>query len=105
MGYYTNYSLFIKNATEQEEDEIVAILKEVIGDPLDGGNGEYYTYGKWYNHEEDLLKISEQYPKLFFILDGNGEDGDLWRIYVQNGKRQVTQGRVVYEDYDPKKME
>jgi hypothetical protein len=53
-------------------------------------DGRYYfemDECSWYEHEEDLLKISKDYPEVVFIIDGKGEDsGDIWREFYLNGK-------------------
>lgn len=105
MGYYTNYTLSMQGATAEEEEEIIAKLEEISGDNWDGGDGEYYTYGKWYESSSDLIELSKQYPEILFTLEGDGEEyNDFWKMYVQNGKKQETFGNIVYEDYDPEKM-
>lgn len=105
MGYYTNYTLSMQNATAQEEEEIIAKLEGISGSSWDRGEEEYYTYTSWYEHSSDLIELSKQHPEVFFILEGDGEEyNDFWRVYVQNGKKQETYGNIVYGDYDPEKM-
>lgn len=54
---------------------------------LDGrlalGDGESY---KWYEHDDEMKKVSEKYRDIVFILDGDGEEsGDIWRAFYLNG--------------------
>ena len=39
-----------------------------------------YDSWKWYDHDEDMVKLSLRFPNYAFILEGAGEEnGDLWR--------------------------
>lgn len=51
-----------------------------------GHNGDTM---KWYEHEEDMLKVSLAFPGVLFRLDGEGEEaGDKWIKFFRNGKMQ-----------------
>ena len=60
---------------------------------------------KWYQHEKDMIKVSEKYPDIVWILDGIGEEGfDVWRKYFYNGKIQRANTSVVYDEFDQNKL-
>lgn len=43
---------------------------------------------KWYDHIEDMIKLSKVFPETLFILDGWGEElGDVWRELYMDGER------------------
>jgi hypothetical protein len=96
MGYYTTF--YIK-AIDLKPDparpkfglyffEEVNLYEAGVGERRDGrfsiGDGEPC---KWYEHEEDVRKLSAEYPDVVFVLDGEGEEaGDVWRKFFLNGK-------------------
>ena len=109
MGYYTYYSLAIenKNVPKNVLAEIDAEIKTM--NVLDGSFCRYgFCSGedKWYYHDEDMLLLSTKFPEVLFCLDGTGEDSeDIWRTYYQNGKMQHCPASIVYDDYNPEKMQ
>ena len=45
------------------------------------------TPATWYEHNEDMKKVSLAYPDVIFTLTGRGgENDDCWTAYHQNGK-------------------
>lgn len=114
MGYYTHYDLQIKPVGINEIQDIVSALqkKDLFNYVFD----KDYTYNdctktlyfdgweeqKWYEHDEDMEEISKQFPSCVFKLDCNGEDGDRWIVFYQNGKHELCQSKIVYEE--PKKI-
>lgn len=90
MGYETRF--IIKIDTYNEED-IINRLSDVSG---------YYAednqiYGKWYGHEEDLIKVSKEFPTALITVTGYGEDrGDIWQAYVLNGQYERVEAEIVF---------
>jgi len=106
MGYYTHYSLEINRSDFSEELEDVLTLNDYCDySPLMGFfNGDADSC-KWYNHEEDMLKLSKDFPDILFTLKGEGEEaGDLWVKYFKGGKKQVANAQISYELFDEKKL-
>jgi hypothetical protein len=61
---------------------------------------------KWYEWLADLKDLSRAHPEVVFHLRGEGEDReDFWEAHFLAGRHQVCEGRVVYEQYDPEKLE
>src|SRR3990172_1560959 len=61
---------------------------------------------QWYDHEIEMLTISKQYPQALIILTGYGEEyDDIWRKYFKQGKVQKTTAKIIFELFDPKKLE
>ena len=111
MGYYTDYSLEVKNLKNREEfDSLVESLKEIeiIGYALDEGtyyDSEQYAYfscsesARWYEHDDDMRRISRKLPHVTFMLEGDGEDSeDKWRTYYKDGDWEVCHARIEYAD-------
>lgn len=94
MGYYTRYELEVKEgnsylmakkmleecdnsdrfyAFEETLEDFVEDLDEKAGNDfslsLESG-GE----SKWYEHEEDMKFLSQQFPDILFTLHGEGEE-------------------------------
>jgi hypothetical protein len=110
MGYYTRFKLSVKSPIEQTltEESIIHDFREkyeeagyALND--DGGTEESC---KWYESEKDLKEFSKSYPEHLFILEGKGEEaGDLWKLYVKNGKCQRASARIVFDEYDESKLQ
>lgn len=97
MGYYTKHTFRHSLLDGTIKDDLP---EEVIGF-LDRNEGEQaseikYAFDgsecKWYNHKEDMIWLSEQFPSILMILDGAGEEaGDLWRELFCKGKLILRQ--------------
>lgn len=60
---------------------------------------------KWYDHEEDMRRLSLKFPDVVFTLNGEGEEaGDVWVKYFRNGKMQVDKIEIKLAAFDPKKL-
>ena len=60
---------------------------------------------KWYEHNGEMLELSEQFPETVFCLSGKGEEsGDLWKSYYKNGKMQYCPARIVFDEFDESKL-
>lgn len=95
MGYDTQYFLSVMTESEEHYKSIktevdAAVL--AIDDGLfeDGTGGEWFAYdAKWYTQEEDMYRLSVQFPKILWCLHGDGDDSDdLWDEYWQDGRMQ-----------------
>ena len=77
MGYLTTYRLEVSS----QKYEIFEFLRHALcqnSDPMRCLLGDGWE-AKWYEHVEDMRKISIAYPKVQMILHGLGEDsGDEW---------------------------
>jgi hypothetical protein len=60
---------------------------------------------KWYEHEEDMRRLSNMFPTVFFTLEGEGEEsGDIWKEYYLGGKMQKCKARLEFDDFDKAKL-
>lgn len=117
MGYYTRYEL----ETVESKDLGKSILKEMdaevyygldinsslkyIGDFDMGVSIDYTDEVKWYDHEDDMKKLSVKFPNTLFRLHGIGEEqGDEWFKYFKNGKMQKCDAIITFEEYDERKL-
>lgn len=67
MGYYTNFDL------SDNSEEIIQAIREISG-------YNCFDEVKWYNHEEDLIKVSLMFPDTEIFCEGDGEEqGDVWK--------------------------
>ena len=134
MGYYTRFKISTmgKPFSEKEIKElellksqaaklkgelkkialegIAAKEKRVIRDPKSLVK-EYLSFNpfegstKWYEYDENMKTISKKYPETIFILEGEGEEsGDIWKRYYLNGKVQVAEAKISYDEFDEKKL-
>lgn len=109
MGYYTTYSLEIKNVNDEQTYHAIRqamIDKGIINYALyddDKWPGEnriviFQTYDmvKWYESTEDMTDISRMFPDCVFRLSGEGEEtGDIWERYFKNGKNECCMAKIV----------
>ena len=112
MGYYTQFRLeikFLSGVTENEREGFTDFIRKElnnlafgdVSDVLEDGS-ESYT---WYDHEDDMRKISVKYPMAIFVLSGEGEEGgDLWRKYFLAGRMHGGKAKIVYEEFNPKEL-
>ena len=89
MGYYTNFDIETDNS-----EEVVKAIEEV----------SYYGYFngiKWYDHEDDLKKVSLMFPDTEIFCSGEGEDyGDIWKKKALNGKIYRAKAVITFTDYE-----
>jgi hypothetical protein len=105
MGYQTAHTLSVKH---KDEIAIIAEFRKACTDAeyclteIGNTNNE----SSWWNSEDDLKEFSKKYPKVLFIMTGNGSDagGDYWKLYVKNGKSFKADGEITYPKYNPKKL-
>lgn len=111
MGYYTQYTLEAKNVKTPEEFDVIrnhlADL-ELIDYAFDDGtyydSEEYAIFSpweeaKWYDHDDDMRRLSKKLPHVVFMLEGDGEDSeDRWRTYYKDGDWEVCHGHIEYSD-------
>lgn len=117
MGYTTSYTLHAKANRPLTDDDVARIDEsldelEVLDYALTEGWLDKYNnmieWGacdmvKWYQHEEDMLKISKWFPEFTFCLFGDGESGDdHWAHYFHNGEEELCVAEIVYPS--PKKI-
>ena len=54
---------------------------------------------KWYDHDDDMMQLSAQFPNYYFLLNGRGEEHeDQWRKVYHNGKIICSQMIRMYFD-------
>ncbi len=115
MGYYTDYKLEYKGDLDQET--LFARLTAVSGYghwPVIIIRSEYgHWYDdltlpgvKWYEHEHHMKIISQEYPDILFILNGEGEEsGDIWRKYFKNGLMNYDRAELSFPEFDESQLE
>lgn len=104
MGYYTRYKLKVSKEPEglAERFNKTADYGESFYEHLVSGNEDSV---KWYEHDENMRAVSKEYPDILFTLYGEGEEsGDIWVKYYKNGKSQVANAQIKFDEFDPKKL-
>jgi hypothetical protein len=103
MGYGTRYELLLK----PYKDEVIPELREYSEGAAYALNddGESSESCKWYEHENELKTFSKRHPNILFTLLGEGEEsGDIWRLYVKDGKKKKVKAKLIFEEYDEDKL-
>lgn len=99
MGYYTEYDLSFVAESEDQHKEILTKLSEISGYQANDFQG--WNSIKWYDHVQDMVKLSTLYQDTLFTLEGEGEEsGDLWRAYFKNGKHVRNTAKIVFPDFN-----
>ena len=114
MGYSTRYNLTWKPLNEVPQYEVddlvgaaIRAAKEKDSDFMYAidDSGESEDTCKWYDHEKEVKSFSKKFPKVLFMLSGEGEEsGDIWKKFFLNGKMQVTKARLVFDEFDASKL-
>lgn len=111
MGYYTYYSLSVKNGDEfpiekQREASLQLAEKlktreyyekyiETSFDPFSWVSNDSM---KWYESKKDMLELSRNFPEAIFVLYGEGEDReDTWRTFYKDGASIYQQAHFYYD--------
>ena len=94
MGTYTYYSL--------KSSEGIRTIPMGVEDKH---NVEcLFTYkgveAKWYNHRNDLAKVSRANPTVLIVVECHSEDDDYWKLVLLNGILKEVEGSVVYPEID-----
>ncbi len=101
MGYYTTFSIDIKDSGNESID--CESAEELITEHLEFNPFEESL--KWYGHEDDMKAFSKKHPSVVFRLEGEGEEsGDIWVKYFKNGEMQKCKAKIVIDDYDENKL-
>lgn len=119
MGYYTQFKLDIESGEESYRVEELADTPDgekvtILGKKIDilhqihsliPDQIHYEESVKWYDHENDMRKISKDYPDHVLRLAGQGEEADdLWVKFFHNGLMQKVPATISYDPYDPEKL-
>ena len=121
MGYYTNYNLSWEGEHSKTRKcnhcggtgklVVTDAVREFIDDtPFAYEKTEPIRANlddavKWYDHEDDMKRLSLKFPEVVFTLKGEGEEsGDVWVKYFKNGKIQTSKAEIVLDPFDPKKL-
>ena len=91
MGYETYMQINIEE-NGPDPDAVSEKLAEITGDDtslwqeiIEGGENV-----KWYEHTNDMRRLSAAFPDALFTLSGDGEDtNDQWVEYHKNGLTQT----------------
>jgi len=111
MGYYTRYYLAVQGMKSQADyDKVTNWLEsnEITPSILyeDRYNEKYNTQyyycndeAKWYEYDEDMQKLSKEFPTFTFMLHGDGEDDDdRWDAYYNNGFNEFCRVEIHYPE-------
>jgi hypothetical protein len=49
----------------------------------------------WYNHEQDCIEYSKEYPKNIITLERWGQDDDIWIKYFMDGEMEKYKAQIV----------
>ena len=121
MGYYTSFNLTVKKregllfaeVERETELEIAKKLCEISGwfyadfnetiEKSDYPLAELISYDtiKWYDHYDEMVILSKEFPSLYFELEGFGEErDDMWREYFHNGEGMHSDAKITYDTPD-----
>lgn len=107
MGYYSTFNLRVRKEdgsklTRAEFNPIVEAFRilGIINYALDEGLGTYENV-KWYEYRTHIAFVSKLFPEYLFTLKREGEEpGDHEQSFFKNGKIQMTQARLVYDEFN-----
>lgn len=98
MGYYTKHSLSILGCKDYD---IIEQHEQNLSDKYDAC---FDDATKWYRCEENMIEYSKEYPDFIFLIEGKGEDGDEWKLYVKNGKSQTIYPEIIWAEFNEENL-
>lgn len=112
MSYRTNFTLqaaeIDKHTFDVIDEALITINADMEPTEPDPADTDFNWHGSdlsWYDHEEDMVKLSQQFPDILFILSGNGENAeDLWKKYFFGGLVQRAPAQITYEELNKNKL-
>jgi hypothetical protein len=106
MGYYTRYQVTDLDGHDLSDD-LHACLEEAVRRPYPALYFRGEDTCKWYDYQDDL-KFYSLLPKnkgKVIACHGKGEEtGDVWDLYVKDGKAQRCEAEIVIPPYDESKL-
>lgn len=95
MGYYTSHELKVKDPKDYE-----TIKTEL--ETLSGYESMLFDDScKWYEQNENCLKVSSNNPDITFAIEGDGEEsGDQWQRVYKSGAmiREIRATPFIFPD-------
>ena len=104
MGYLTNYTITAYMNEDNELYKDIKLLYEgLFKEDLRICDNVLVSSGsdsvKWCDHDIDMTKLSEKYPTVKFVLDGEGEEqGDVWKKIFLGGRMKYLLAELVWPD-------
>lgn len=110
MGYYTSYTLKVKDFTNNRYcPEWIPFIIDIIPTLCDLIDKEGNSIGDTKDCPSEISdiikKISISYPSILFELYSEGEDNkDLACTYIYNGKYYISDAIITYPKFDINKL-
>lgn len=100
MGYCTDYDLsFDCDSLAVEEMARIHLDEYVFKEMFK--YGDLCFNGKWCNHEDEMIALSEELPDAVFELFGYGEEKfDIWKKTFRNGEVKRFKYKGEYEEVE-----
>ena len=94
MGYYTNFSL------DSYHEDVTIPEGVTVWCDQDFFDSKEVREAKWYDHIDDMLKVSLANPDVEFRTSGDGEEnGDQWQCVFLNGKYKKVVAEITFKDF------
>ena len=95
MGYYTHHTLSIQPSvpagfSDRFEQVTGYDFETLSDDPI-----------KWYDSDEDMKRLSAEFPDYLFTLEGEGEEsGDIWKANYYRGNACMCRAVLTFPEPD-----
>ena len=94
MGYYTDFSLDSYHEDVVIPEGVIDLYEQDFFDAKEVHNA------KWYEHIDDMLKVSLANPDVEFRTSGVGEEPeDRWQCVFLNGKYKKVVAEITFKDF------
>lgn len=107
MPYLTYYSLQIESESSAKHEQAIAALRDSSDDAADAlfSTGDPNKWCRWYEHEDEMRRLSSRFPDMLFTLSGVGEEyDDIWVKYFRAGRMQASHATIVLDSFDETKL-
>lgn len=87
----------------EEHEAAVAQLRDISpgAEAAIDESGSSHGWAGWDDMEKEVMSFSRQYPSLLFVVTVDADNCGHWRFFAHNGRRQTTEGYVVYDSMSP----
>mgnify|MGYP003480903412 FL=1 len=104
MGYCTTFVISVEDGDPSEgEFDRISHMLETYEDFEFWGDEWVASDVKWYDYNDDMQRLSKEFPQFRFYVHGDGDDSDdLWEDHWQDGRYQHCCAEI--PPYDPTQM-
>jgi len=97
MGYCTTFVISVEDGDPSEgEFDRISHMLETYEDFEFWGDEWVASDVKWYDYNDDMHRLSKEFPQFRFYVHGDGDDSDdLWEDHWQDTEPTILHTQIV----------